>query len=63
MILALKLVNVEAIKAKNFKVVIDCVNSIGGIFLPPLLNALGVKDVKLYCEPNGEFPLEQFLKI
>lgn len=57
MILALKLVNVEAIKAKNFKVVIDCVNSTGGIFLPPLLNALGVKDVvKLYCEPNGEFP-------
>lgn len=57
MILNLKLVNVEAIKAKNFKVVIDCVNSTGGIFLPPLLRALGVEEViELYCEPNGEFP-------
>jgi phosphomannomutase len=57
MILELNLVNVEAIKAKEFKIVIDCVNSTGGIFLPPLLKALGVKEVvELYCEPNGEFP-------
>ena len=56
-ILALKLVDVEAIKKKNFKVVIDCVNSTGGIALPKLLKALGVDDVlKLHCEPNGQFP-------
>jgi phosphomannomutase len=56
-VLALPLVDVEAIKAANFKVVIDCVNSTGGISLPPLLNALGVKEIKeLYCEPNGNFP-------
>lgn len=57
MILKLDIVNVEAIKSKGFKVVIDCVNSTGGIFLPPLLRALGVKEiVELFCEPNGEFP-------
>jgi phosphomannomutase len=56
-ILALPLVDVEAIRAKNFKVVIDCVNSSGGLVLPPLLKALGVEDViELYCEPNGLFP-------
>jgi phosphomannomutase len=56
-ILALPLVDVEAIKAKKFRVVIDCVNSSGGIVLPPLLAALGVEDVfQLYCEPNGQFP-------
>jgi phosphomannomutase len=56
-ILALKLVDVEAIKAKKFKVVIDCVNSTGGIVVPELLNALGVNIVvPLYCEPNGDFP-------
>lgn len=56
-VLALPLVDVEAIKAANFKVVIDCVNSTGGISLPPLLNALGVTEIKeLYCEPNGNFP-------
>jgi phosphomannomutase len=56
-ILALKLVDVEAIKARNFKVVIDCVNSSGGLVLPELLHALGVNDiVTLYCEPNGDFP-------
>jgi len=55
-ILDLSLVDVEAIKARNFRVVIDCVNSSGGVVLPLLLNALGVEDiVKLYCEPNGEF--------
>ncbi len=55
-ILALPLVDVKAIKAKKFKVVIDCVNSSGGIALPALLNALGVEDIiQLYCEPNGLF--------
>ncbi|NLR93005.1 phosphoglucosamine mutase [Flammeovirga agarivorans] len=57
MILDLDLVDVEAIKAKNFNVVIDCVNSTGGIAVPKLLTALGVNHVeKLYCEPNGRFP-------
>lgn len=56
-ILALPLVDVEAIKARNFRVVIDCVNSTGGIFLPVLLKALGVKEIKeLYCTPDGRFP-------
>ncbi len=53
----LKLVDVDAIKKANFKVAIDCVNSVGGTFLPPLLKALGVNEViELYCEPNGQFP-------
>lgn len=56
-ILALPLVDVEAIKQANFKIAIDCVNSSGGIFVPALLKALGVKTIyELYCEPNGEFP-------
>ena len=56
-VLALDLVDVEAIKAADFKVAIDCVNSVGGIAIPALLDALGVKTVeKLYCEPNGQFP-------
>jgi phosphomannomutase len=57
MILALPLVDVAAIDNAGFKVVIDCVNSTGGIFVPALLDALGVKTVyKLFCEPDGEFP-------
>jgi phosphomannomutase len=56
-ILALPLVDVEAIAKANFKVVIDCVNSTGGIFVPALLKALGVNTVhELYCEPDGNFP-------
>jgi len=55
-VLALSLVDVEAIKAAKFKVVIDCVNSTGGISLPPLLKKLGVEVEELYCEPNGLFP-------
>jgi phosphomannomutase len=56
-ILALPLVDVDAIKAAGFNAVIDCVNSTGGLFLPPLLKALGVAHVdELYCVPNGEFP-------
>lgn len=66
-VLALKLVDVEAIKKANFRVAIDCVNSVGGIILPQLLEQLGVKHVeKLYCEPTGHFahnpePLEKNL--
>ena len=55
-VLKLKLVDVEAIKAANFKVVVDAVNSTGGIAIPALLEKLGVKCVPLYCEPNGNFP-------
>lgn len=55
-ILELELVDVEAIKEANFKVVVDGVNSTGGIAIPLLLDRLGVHAVKLYCEPNGEFP-------
>ncbi|HRZ96051.1 MAG TPA: phosphoglucosamine mutase [Paludibacter sp.] len=56
-VLALQLVDVNAIKAANFKVAIDCVNSVGGIAIPALLEALGVTQIeKLYCEPNGLFP-------
>ena len=56
-ILALPLVDVAAIRAAKFKVVIDCVNSTGGIVVPKLLEALGVENViRLYCDPTGEFP-------
>jgi phosphomannomutase len=56
-ILALPLVDVEVIRKANFKVVIDCVNSSGGIFIPALLNALGVTQIEeLFCTPNGQFP-------
>ena len=56
-ILALPLVDVKAIAKADFKIVIDCVNSTGGIFVPALLTALGVKTVyKLFCEPDGVFP-------
>jgi phosphomannomutase len=56
-ILNLPLVDAEAIKRANFKIVIDCVNSTGGIFVPALLRALGVETIyELYCEPNGHFP-------
>jgi phosphomannomutase len=56
-VLNLELVDVEAVRAANFRVAIDCVNSVGGIAIPALLEALGVKNVeKLYCEPNGQFP-------
>ncbi len=55
-VLKLKLVDVEAIKKANFKVVVDAVNSTGGIAIPNLLEKLGVECIKLYCEPNGQFP-------
>lgn len=55
-VLDMDLVNVEAIEKAKFKVVVDGVNSTGGIAIPLLLDRLGVEAVKLYCEPNGEFP-------
>ncbi len=55
-VLNLELVDVEAIRNANFKVVVDGVNSTGGIFIPALLKELNVACVELYCEPNGEFP-------
>ncbi|GAB1857933.1 phosphoglucosamine mutase [Flavobacteriaceae bacterium MHTCC 0001] len=55
-VLDLPLVNVKAIEAERFKVVVDGVNSTGGIVIPLLLERLGVDVVKLYCEPNGHFP-------
>ena len=51
-----ELVDVEAIKSAGFKVVVDAVNSTGGISVPPLLRKLGVEVKKLYCEPTGNFP-------
>lgn len=57
MVLDLPLVDVEAIRKRNFHVAIDCVNSTGGIALPKLLRALGVEEVtELFTEPNGQFP-------
>ncbi len=55
-VLKLNLVDKEAIKNANFKVVVDGVNSTGGIAIPKLLEKLGVECVELYCDPNGEFP-------
>lgn len=55
-VLNLPLVDVEAVKAAKFKVVVDAVNSSGGIIIPKLLELMGVEVVKLYCEPNGHFP-------
>ena len=55
-ILALPLVNAPAIKSKKFKVVVDAVNSTGGIAVPRLLKALGVEVIELHCTPNGQFP-------
>lgn len=66
-VLSLNLVDVEAIKAANFRVALDAVNSVGGIAIPELLYALGVKEIfKLHCAPHGIFshnpePLPQHL--
>ncbi len=56
MILQLPLVDTEAIANANFKVVVDAVNSTGGISIVPLLKKLGVSVEPLYCEPTGNFP-------
>jgi phosphomannomutase len=56
MILALPLVDAEAIKAKNFKIAVDAVNSVGGLAVPALLRALGVSQITEFnCEPTGYF--------
>lgn len=55
-VLQLPLVDVEAVRNSNFKVVVDGVNSSGGIIIPKLLQRMGVEVVELYCEPNGHFP-------
>ena len=54
-VLALNLVDVEAVKRRKFKVVVDAVNSVGGVVIPELLSRLGCEVVKLNCEPTGEF--------
>ena len=55
-VLDLEFVNVKAITDCKFKVVVDAVNSTGGIAIPLLLERLGVEAVKIHCEPNGQFP-------
>lgn len=66
-VLSLELVDADAIAAANFRVAVDCVNSVGGIAIPELLYALGVKEIfKLHCAPHGNFshnpePLPQHL--
>jgi len=55
-VLSHPLVDVDLVKKANFKVVLDAVNSTGGISIPPLLERMGVEVNKLYCEPNGNFP-------
>ena len=55
-VLALSTVDVKRVKAANLKVVIDAVNSTGGIYIPALLKQMGIDVVELYCEPNGRFP-------
>lgn len=55
-VLNLELVDVDAIQKANFKVVVDGVNSTGGIFIPALLKELNVECIELYCTPNGHFP-------
>lgn len=54
-VLALPLVDVEAVRARKFKVVVDAVNSVGGVVMPELLRRLGCEVVELNCEPTGEF--------
>ncbi len=55
-VLELPLVDAETIKKAKFKVVVDGVNSTGGIAIPKLLKELGVEVVELYCDPTGHFP-------
>jgi phosphomannomutase len=56
-VLDMELVDTAAIRKSGFRVAVDCVNSVGGIIIPELLQALGITDIiPLYCEPNGLFP-------
>jgi len=66
-VLNLNLVNAEKIKEKKLKIVVDAVNSTGGIIVPDFLNKLDIEVIKLYCQPNGNFshnpePLKNNLK-
>jgi phosphomannomutase len=56
MIINLSSVDVDLVKNRNFTVVVDAVNSTGGLAVPELLKKLGVNVIELYCNPNGEFP-------
>ena len=56
LIINLSSVDVELVKSRNFTVVVDAVNSTGGLAVPNLLKKLGVNIIELYCNPNGEFP-------
>ena len=56
-VLALPLVDAEAVRKRHFKVVVDAVNSVGGIVIPKLLRELGCEVVELNCEPTGELSL------
>lgn len=55
-VLELPLVDADAVAQRKFKVVVDGVNSSGGIIIPKLLEQMGVEVVKLYCTPDGHFP-------
>ncbi|MDB4052286.1 phosphoglucosamine mutase [Flavobacteriales bacterium] len=55
-VLDLELVDKEAIIDAGFRIVVDAVNSSGGIFIPELLKEFGVEVIELYCEPTGHFP-------
>lgn len=54
-VLALEAVDAEAVRNAHFKVVLDAVNSVGGIIMPKLLERMGVECVKINCEPTGDF--------
>lgn len=54
-VLALPLVDVEAVRRRRYKVVVDAVNSVGGVVIPKLLRELGCEVVELNCEPTGDF--------
>ena len=54
-VLSLPTVDVEAVRSRRFKVVVDAVNSIGGVVIPQLLRELGCEVIELNCEPTGEF--------
>ena len=55
-VLKLDLVDIDLVKSAKFKVVVDAVNSTGGFMVPNLLEKMGVECVKLFCDPNGQFP-------
>ncbi|MFI3248931.1 MAG: phosphoglucosamine mutase [Rikenellaceae bacterium] len=54
-VLAMPTVDLEAVRARKFKVVVDAVNSIGGVVIPALLREMGCEVIEINCEPNGEF--------